>query len=266
MIKSDSHMERIRVRLLDETAGIKKSEDKRREREGKKFGKQVQVEKLKEREKSKKEMEERLKGLKRSMCFRNSSIVAKFTLFLQRERTSWIIPKPLVVEMTLIFRSKTLSQIVLLNGAVLRTAEGSPVMLATRSTDSVAPHDTQNLIPGNLPTTLALELAEEEVVEVSAVEEGVVGVEPAEEVAEVAVAVAEVAVLDHQEEGTGADAVALKDWANQDDRSSLLFFTLLVCQFAINTTTRHPVFLRNTKTYHLQVIQFTITRGQVHCP
>lgn len=70
MIKSDSHMERIRQRLLNETAGIKKSEDKRKEREGKKFGKQVQVEKLKEREKSKKEMEERLKGLKRSAyCF-----------------------------------------------------------------------------------------------------------------------------------------------------------------------------------------------------
>lgn len=66
MIKSDAHMERLRSRLLDERAGIKKSEDKRREREGKKFGKQVQLEKLKERERSKKDMEERLKGLKRS--------------------------------------------------------------------------------------------------------------------------------------------------------------------------------------------------------
>ncbi|KAJ7464751.1 eukaryotic rRNA processing protein EBP2-domain-containing protein [Mycena galericulata] len=65
MVKSDAHMERIRQRLLDERAGIKKSDDKRKEREGKKFGKQVQIEKLKEREKSKKEMEERLKGLKR---------------------------------------------------------------------------------------------------------------------------------------------------------------------------------------------------------
>ncbi|PFH49968.1 hypothetical protein AMATHDRAFT_86116 [Amanita thiersii Skay4041] len=65
MVKSDSHMERIRQRLLDEQAGIKRSEEKRREREGKKFGKQVQIEKLKEREKSKKEMEERIKGLKR---------------------------------------------------------------------------------------------------------------------------------------------------------------------------------------------------------
>ncbi|KAJ6583946.1 eukaryotic rRNA processing protein EBP2-domain-containing protein [Mycena vulgaris] len=65
MVKSDAHMERIRQRLLDESAGIKKSDDKRKEREGKKFGKQVQIEKLKEREKGKKEMEERLKGLKR---------------------------------------------------------------------------------------------------------------------------------------------------------------------------------------------------------
>lgn len=66
MIKSDAHMERIRQRLLNETATIKKSEDKRKEREGKKFGKQVQIEKIKERQKSKKDMEERLKNLKRS--------------------------------------------------------------------------------------------------------------------------------------------------------------------------------------------------------
>jgi rRNA-processing protein EBP2 len=69
MVKSDSHMERIRSRLLDESATIKRSEEKRKEREGKKFGKQVQLEKLKEREKSKKDMEERIKGLKRSMWF-----------------------------------------------------------------------------------------------------------------------------------------------------------------------------------------------------
>ena len=49
MVKSDSHMERIRQRLLDESASIKRSEDKR-----------------KERERNKKDIEERLKGLKRS--------------------------------------------------------------------------------------------------------------------------------------------------------------------------------------------------------
>lgn len=66
MVKTDAHMERIRQRLLDETAGIAKSEARRREREGKKVGKQVQLEKLKERERNKKDMEDRLKGLKRS--------------------------------------------------------------------------------------------------------------------------------------------------------------------------------------------------------
>lgn len=59
-------MERIRQKLLDEGAGIKKGEEARKQRDLKKFGKQVQVEKLKEREKSKKEMDERLKSLKRS--------------------------------------------------------------------------------------------------------------------------------------------------------------------------------------------------------
>ena len=66
MVKSDAHMERIRIRLLNETSSIKRSEDKRKEREGKKFGKQVQIEKVKERERSKKDMDERLKALKRS--------------------------------------------------------------------------------------------------------------------------------------------------------------------------------------------------------
>ena len=66
MVKSDAHMERIRQRLLDEGASIKRAEEKRREREGKKFGKQVQLEKQKEREQARKDMEERIKGLKRS--------------------------------------------------------------------------------------------------------------------------------------------------------------------------------------------------------
>jgi rRNA-processing protein EBP2 len=66
MVKSDAHMERIRSRLLDERAGIKKAEEKRKERSAKKFGKQVQLEKQREREKGKKDMEERLKSLKRS--------------------------------------------------------------------------------------------------------------------------------------------------------------------------------------------------------
>lgn len=83
MVKSDAHMERIRQRLLDESATIKRSEEKRKEREGKKYGKQVQMEKLQERERSKKDMEERLKGLKRSAYFVPSP-ATRFLIFLLR--------------------------------------------------------------------------------------------------------------------------------------------------------------------------------------
>ncbi|KAF9644072.1 Ebp2-domain-containing protein [Thelephora ganbajun] len=65
MVKSDSHMERIRQRLINESAEIKRSEEKRKERRNKKYGKQIQVEKQKERERAKKDMDERIKGLKR---------------------------------------------------------------------------------------------------------------------------------------------------------------------------------------------------------
>ncbi|EUC63333.1 rRNA processing protein Ebp2 [Rhizoctonia solani AG-3 Rhs1AP] len=76
MVKSDSHMERIRQRLLDERAGIQKSETAKKQRELKKIGKQVQAEKLKEREKGKKEMNERVKGLKRSKLERGGALDA----------------------------------------------------------------------------------------------------------------------------------------------------------------------------------------------
>ncbi|KAG6376868.1 hypothetical protein JVT61DRAFT_894 [Boletus reticuloceps] len=48
-----------------ERAGIKKAEEKRKERAAKKFGKQVQLEKQREREMGKKDTEERLKSLRR---------------------------------------------------------------------------------------------------------------------------------------------------------------------------------------------------------
>ena len=51
-----------------DSADGEKSEEARRIREGKKFGKQVQVERTKERVQARKEMEERVKGLKRSTC------------------------------------------------------------------------------------------------------------------------------------------------------------------------------------------------------
>ncbi|ADV21927.1 rRNA-processing protein EBP2 [Cryptococcus gattii E566] len=65
MVKSDEHMERIRTKLVEEAQGIKKSEDAKKQRELKKFGKQIQHEKLRQREQDKKSFENRVEGLKR---------------------------------------------------------------------------------------------------------------------------------------------------------------------------------------------------------
>lgn len=65
MLKSDEHMAKIRQKLLDEEASMKASEDAKRQRQLKKFGKKVQVEKQLERQKQKTEMLDKIKLLKR---------------------------------------------------------------------------------------------------------------------------------------------------------------------------------------------------------
>ncbi|GJN90615.1 hypothetical protein Rhopal_003627-T1 [Rhodotorula paludigena] len=65
MVKTDAHMAKIRQALLDEQAGIKASEDARKLRDAKKFGKKVQVERLREREREKKAVGEKLDSLKK---------------------------------------------------------------------------------------------------------------------------------------------------------------------------------------------------------
>jgi len=65
MVKSDEHMGKIKAKLLDDATSKKASADARRQRDLKKFGKQVQQEKLKERAKEKKDMLDKVKVLKR---------------------------------------------------------------------------------------------------------------------------------------------------------------------------------------------------------
>ena len=65
MVKTDEHMERVRQRLLDESASIKASEDAKRQRELKKYGKKIQTEKLFERQRNKRDMQEKVNALKR---------------------------------------------------------------------------------------------------------------------------------------------------------------------------------------------------------
>ncbi|KAH9815980.1 eukaryotic rRNA processing protein EBP2-domain-containing protein [Melampsora americana] len=66
MIKSDAHMEKIRLKLISEMENIKASEESKKKRDLKKFGKAIQVEKRLEREKESKRVKEGVKELRKS--------------------------------------------------------------------------------------------------------------------------------------------------------------------------------------------------------
>lgn len=65
MIKSDEHMDKLKNKLLTEAANKRASEDAKKQRHLKKFGKQVQHTTLQERAKQKKDTLEKIKSLKR---------------------------------------------------------------------------------------------------------------------------------------------------------------------------------------------------------
>ncbi|KAJ5690218.1 rRNA-processing protein EBP2 [Penicillium macrosclerotiorum] len=65
MVKNDEHMDKIKKKLYDEAAGKKAAAEARRQRDLKKFGKQVQVAKLQQRHKEKRETLEKITALKK---------------------------------------------------------------------------------------------------------------------------------------------------------------------------------------------------------
>ncbi|KAH6892003.1 eukaryotic rRNA processing protein EBP2-domain-containing protein [Thelonectria olida] len=65
MVKEDAHMEKIKAKLVEEATNKKAAAEARKMRDLKKFGKQVQVAKLQERQKSKRETLEKIQSLKR---------------------------------------------------------------------------------------------------------------------------------------------------------------------------------------------------------
>ncbi len=67
MVKSDEHMGKIKAKMTDEAANKKAAADARKQRDLKRFGKQVQVAKLQERDKGKRDTLDKIKLLKRSM-------------------------------------------------------------------------------------------------------------------------------------------------------------------------------------------------------
>lgn len=68
MVKDDGHMEKVKDRLVQEASAKKASAEARKLRDLKKFGKQVQVAKMQERQKAKKDTLEKIQSLKRSTC------------------------------------------------------------------------------------------------------------------------------------------------------------------------------------------------------
>ncbi|TVY84370.1 rRNA-processing protein EBP2 [Lachnellula suecica] len=65
MVKADEHMAKIKAKLIDQAASKKASAEARKQRDLKKFGKQVQVAKLQERDKERKQTMDKIKVLKR---------------------------------------------------------------------------------------------------------------------------------------------------------------------------------------------------------
>lgn len=65
MVKSDEHMDQLRTRLVQDAAAKKASQDAKKQRQLKKFGKQVQNETLQNRAKERKNTLEKIKTLKR---------------------------------------------------------------------------------------------------------------------------------------------------------------------------------------------------------
>lgn len=75
MVKSEEQMGKVRTKMLDEAARKKASTDARRQRDLKKFGKAVQVAKLQERDKAKRDTLDKINALKRSMAHYNPCCV-----------------------------------------------------------------------------------------------------------------------------------------------------------------------------------------------
>ena len=67
MVKNDEHMGKIKAKMTDEAAGKKAAAEARKQRDLKRFGKQVQVAKMQERDKARREGLEKINLLKRSM-------------------------------------------------------------------------------------------------------------------------------------------------------------------------------------------------------
>lgn len=80
MVKTDEHMGKIKGKMVSEAANKKASSDAKKQRDLKKFGKQVQVAKLQERDKARKQTIDKINILKRSIY--SSSYVGDLLIWI----------------------------------------------------------------------------------------------------------------------------------------------------------------------------------------
>ncbi|QBM89528.1 rRNA-processing protein EBP2 [Metschnikowia aff. pulcherrima] len=83
MVKSDEHMDKLKGKLLKEAADKKASEDAKKQRQLKKFGKKVQHETLQERAKQKRDTLDRIKSLKKKRGANELSNDSEFQIALE---------------------------------------------------------------------------------------------------------------------------------------------------------------------------------------
>lgn len=87
MVKSDEHMDKLKTKLLKEAADKKASEDAKKQRQLKKFGKQVQHATLQDRAKQKRDTLDKIKSLKKKRSSNEISNDDEFQIALE-EATS----------------------------------------------------------------------------------------------------------------------------------------------------------------------------------
>lgn len=92
MVKSDEHMDKLKGKLLKEAADKKASEDAKKQRTLKKFGKKVQHETLQERAKQKRDTLDKIKSLKKKRGANEMSNDTEFQIALE-EATAEDRPK-----------------------------------------------------------------------------------------------------------------------------------------------------------------------------
>lgn len=83
MVKSDEHMDKLKTKLLKEAADKRASEDAKKQRQLKKFGKQVQHATLQDRAKQKRETLDKIKSLKKKRSANEISNDDEFQIALE---------------------------------------------------------------------------------------------------------------------------------------------------------------------------------------